>query len=81
MPSRSELPGEISRRRFLNALTRLGFVIDTFGGKGDHIKVIWPTTQKSITVTGDLRKDVLYYVLKEIEMMSGMTWEEIKKEL
>lgn len=81
MPSRSELPGELSRRKFLNALSRLGFTIDAFGGKGDHIKAIWPATQKSITIMGDLRKDVLYYVLKEIEMISGVTWEQIQKEL
>ena len=81
MPSRSELPGEISRRKFLAALGRLGFQINTIGGKGDHIKALWPPTQKSITVTGDLRKDVLYYLLKEIEITSGLTWEQVKAEL
>lgn len=81
MPSRSELPGELSRRKFLNALIRLGFTVDVFGGKGDHVKVIWPLTQKSITVTGDLRKDVLYYLLKEIETISGITWEQVKNQL
>lgn len=29
----------------------------------------------------DIRKDVLYYLLKEIENMSGVTWEDIKNEL
>jgi len=62
MSSRSELPGNISRNKFLNALRRVGFVINAVGGKGDHIKVIWPTTQKSISVDSDLRKDVLYYL-------------------
>ncbi len=81
MPSRSELPGELSRRKFLNSLIRLGFEVDAFGGKGDHTKVIWPPSHKSITLIGDLRKDVLYYVLKEIEMISGVTWEQIQKEL
>lgn len=79
MPSRSELPGEIKRRKFTKALERLGFVIDTTGGKGSHIKIVWPVTQKSITIPSDIRKDVLYYVLKEIETMSGVTWEDIKK--
>lgn len=81
MPSRSELPGNISRQKFLNALVRLGFWVNTVGGKGDHFKVIWPSTQKSVTVDGDLRKDVLYYLLKQIEVVSGVTWEDIKKEL
>lgn len=72
MPSRSELPGDLSRRKFLNALRRLGFEINTVGGKGDHFKVVWPATQKSVTVIGDVRKDVLYYLLKEIEAMSGV---------
>lgn len=81
MPSRSELPGEIPRKKFLRALRRLGFEINTVGGKGDHVKIIWPATQKSISVDGDLRKDVLYYLLKEIEAVSPVTWEQIKKEL
>ncbi len=81
MPSRSELPGDLSRRKFLNALSRLGFEINTVGGKGDHVKVIWPATQKSVTVIGDLRKDVLYYLLKEIETISGVGWDQIKDNL
>ena len=81
MPSRSELPGEIPRQKLLNVLRRLGFEINTVGGKGDHFKVTWPRTQKSVTVIGDLRKDVLYYLLKEIEKISGVTWEQIKNEL
>mgnify|MGYP001565898235 FL=1 len=81
MPSRSELPGDIPRRKFLDALRRLGFEINTIGGKGDHVKVVWSPTQKSVTVVGDLRKDVLYYVLKEIETISDVTWEQIKAEL
>jgi hypothetical protein len=81
MPSRSELPGDKSRHKFLNAPTSLGFEDNITGGKGDHLKVTWPRTQKSVTVTNDLRKDVLYYLLREIEVISGVTWEEIKKEL
>ena len=81
MPSRSELPGDLPRKKFLRALCRLGFVVNTVGGKGDHIKLIWPPTQKSISVDSDLRKDVLYYLLKEIETISGLTWEQIKSQL
>ena len=81
MPSLSELPGEIKRKKFAKALHRLGFVIDTKGGDGSHIKVTWPATQKSVTLQSELRKDVLYYVLKEIERCSEITWEDIKKEL
>ena len=81
MPSRRELPGDISRKKFLAALVRLGFQVNTVGGKGDHVKVIWPRSQKSVSVDTDLRKDVLYYLLKEIERISGVTWEQIKQEL
>ena len=81
MPSRSELPGDLSRRKFLAALRRLGFKINTIGGKGDHMKVVWPKTQKSVTVIRDLRKDVLYYLLKEIESISGITWDKIRGNL
>ena len=81
MPSLSELPGEIKREKFAKALTRLGFIIDERGGDGSHYKATWPATQKSITIQSDLRKDVLYYLLKEIEEYSDLTWEDIKKEL
>ena len=63
--------------KFLKALKRLGFEINKVGGKGGHVKVVWPPTQKSITVISDLRKDVLYYLLKEIENISGITWDQI----
>jgi len=81
MPSLSELPGEIKRKKFIRALQRLGFIIDKTGGAGSHYKITWPRTQKSVTLQSELRKDVLYYLLKEIERHSGVTWEEIKKEL
>lgn len=81
MPSRSELPGTLSRDKFLNALERCGFTINRAGGKGDHYKVIWPKTGKSVTVTNDLRRDVLYYLVKQLESISEVSWEDIKKEL
>lgn len=65
----------------MKALIRLGFEINTRGGDGSHIKIIWPKTQKSLTIPEDLRKDVLYYIVKEIEAMCEVTWDEIKKEL
>lgn len=81
MPSLSELPGEIKRRKFIRALKRLGFNIDKTGGDGSHYKATWPKTQKSITIQSKLRKDVLYYLLKEIEEYSDVNWEDIKNEL
>jgi len=81
MPQLSKLPGDIGRKKFIKALNRLGFIINTVGGAGSHIKAVWPRTQKSITIPNDLRKDVLYYVLKEIEQYSGVTWEQIEQEL
>lgn len=81
MPSRSELPGEIKTRKLLRALKRRGFEINQAGGKGSHVKITWPKTQKSVTVVQRIDKDVLYYLLKEIEEISGVTWEEIKREL
>jgi len=81
MPPRSELPGSIQRKAFIRALVRLGFQIDETGGNGSHYKMTWPPSQKCITVQQRLDKDVLYYLLKEIETYSGVTWEDIKKEL
>ena len=81
MPSLSELPSNLKRKNLNKALSRLGFIIDMKGGAESHMKVTWPQTQKCITIQKDLRKDVLYYVLKEIEECSGITWDRIKIEL
>ncbi len=81
MPSLSELPGEIKRRKFTKALKRLGFIIDKKGGDGSHYKIIWPANDKSVTVPVKIRKDVLFYVIKEIEEISNVNWQDIKKEL
>ncbi len=50
MPSHSELPGEIKRKKLIKALARLGFEIDVCGGDGSHYKVIWPKTMKSVII-------------------------------
>ncbi len=81
MPSLSELPGEVKRDKFIRALQRLGFIVSKTGGDGSHYKATWPKTQKSIAIQSKLRKDVLHYLLKEIEQYSGITWEDIKKGL
>ncbi len=81
MPPLSELPGEIPRTKFLNALRRVGFQIDLAGGDGSHCKVTWPATQKSVTIIQRLIKQRLKYILREIETVSGITWEDIQKEL
>lgn len=80
MPPLSQLPGSIPRKKFLRALSKLGFKINEVGGKGSHVKVIW-TDEKSITIPVDLNKPVLRYILIEVENISKLTWEEIKKEL
>jgi hypothetical protein len=81
MPPRSELPGSIHRKAFLRALKRLGFEINEMGGDGSHCKVTWPKTQRCIIIQQRIDKDVLYYLLKEIEIHSGITWDQIKEEL
>lgn len=81
MPPLSQLPGDLSRKKFCKALERLGFIVDKSGGDGSHYKIICPNTEKTVTLPKDLRKDVLYYVLKEIETYCGVTWEQIQKEL
>ena len=81
MPSLSQLPGEIKRKKLTKALTRLGFVIDEKGGDGSHYKALWPKTQKSVTIPQDISKYTLYYLLKEIEAASGIIWEDIKNQL
>ena len=80
MPSLSELPGDLKRNKLTKALKRLGFEIDTIGGKGSHYKIICPN-QKTLTVQYNLDKKMLLVVLKEIEKYSGITWKQIKKNL
>jgi len=81
MPSRSDLPSQINREKFIKALLRLGFEINKQGGKGSHYKATYISTQKMVTIPSDLDKDTLYYLLKEIEKYSGVTWENIKIKL
>ena len=81
MPSLSQLPGEVKRKKLTKALARLGFVINEKGGDGSHYKALWPRTQKSITIPQDISKYTLHYLLKEIEFASGLTWDDIQKEL
>jgi len=50
MPSLSELPGDIKRKKFAKALERLGFVINRTGGKGDHYKAIWSKNGKAVVI-------------------------------
>jgi predicted RNA binding protein YcfA (HicA-like mRNA interferase family) len=81
MPSLSQLPGYVRRKKFIRALSSLGFDINTDGGDGSHYKATWPRTQKCVIIQADLRKDVLYYLLKEIENCSGITWDDIRAKL
>ena len=81
MPSPNDLPGEIKRAKFIKALERCGFEINKVGGNGSHYKAIWPRNQKSVTIQQDLPKQVLRYVLKEIEICSGVTWDQINAKL
>ena len=67
----------------MRALVRLGFDINESGGDGSHYKVTWPKTQKAFTVQAKLPKQVLKYLIKEIESITGgvITWEKIKENL
>lgn len=80
MPSLSELPGEIKKKKFLRALVRLGFIVNETGGKGSHCKVVW-RNQKSVTLPTKLIKQTLKYIIPEITEISGITWEQIEGEM
>lgn len=81
MPSLSQLPSGLNRKKFIRALIRVGFDISKKGGDGSHYKATWPSTQKSITIQYDFRKDVLYKTIKQIKAISGIDWKEIEKNL
>lgn len=59
----------------------MGFRIDKSGGNGSHCKVTWPKNEKCVIIQCNMRKDVLRYVLKQIREISGITWEDIKREM
>ncbi len=81
MPSRSKLPGNIKRKKLTKALKRLGFEIDKSGGSGSHFKIICPGTHKCIILPKRLDKDVLQYIISDIEEYSNITWEDISENL
>ncbi len=81
MPSLSGLLGKINRKKFIKALKRLDFTISKKGGKRSHFKVTYNLNQKSITIPENLDKNILYYVLKEIESYTNVTWNEIKNKM
>ncbi len=81
MPSRSQLPGVIKKRKFIKALEKNGFVISKKGGKGGHFKATYEN-EKAITLpSSNLRKDQSYYIIKAIEEISDVTWEDLEKYL
>jgi len=84
MPPLSDLPGDLPRNKFLKALKRVGFIVDTSGGDGSHAMIIWPSTNKSVTIPHQMiPKQVLHYLLKEIHSVTigEVSWERIKQEL
>lgn len=81
MPPLSTPLEEIKRKKFIRALQQVGFDVNGTRGNGSHYKATWPKIQKSITIQYKLPKEVLYHALKEIELCSGVTWDEIKKQL
>lgn len=83
MPSLSELPGDLKRPKFIKSLDRLGFEISMRGGNGTHYKVTWPSTQKAFSVPMRLDKHTLYYLIKEIEVITNghIAWDDIKNNL
>lgn len=81
MPSLSELPGNIDRKRLIRSLERLGFIVNTYGGNGSHHKITWPKNEKCVIIPKNLPKQSLKYVLDEIEKCSHITWDEIKENL
>ena len=79
MPALSELQ-DVTRKQLLRALSRLGFRINHSGGKGSHCKATW-RNEKCVTIPDFKNKVQSKYLLKEIEEISGVTWENIKEEL
>jgi len=81
MPSLSKLPGSIKRKKLIKALERVGFEVSKTAGNGSHYKVTWPKTQKSLTLPYQIEKQILAYILKEIERISDLKWEDIRNNL
>ena len=81
MPSRSELPGSVKKRKFIKALEKNGFRINKKGGKGGHFKATYKN-EKAITLpSSNLEKYQLYYIVQEIERVTDVEWRDLKRYL
>jgi len=70
------LPGEIDGRRFLRAMSRLGWVLES--QRGSHRKLVHP--QKGIIIVafhGTIRRQIVHRILRD----AGLDIEEFLREL
>lgn len=58
------IPSDCSQKRFLKACKKAGLVIDYYGGKGSHAKVIDPKHKQFITVQNKLYRVIIKEKIK-----------------
>ena len=80
MSPHDQLPSDINPKKLIKALKRLGFAINSKGGKGSHVKVTWKN-EKSVTVQRNLHKSARRSLIKEIQGISGVTRDNIREKL
>lgn len=81
MPSLSSIPSDINYRKFSRALKRRGFFINKSGGNGSHVKVVWPSSGKSVTIPCKIYKNNAKHYLEALEEISGVPARDILREI
>ena len=60
-------PSDSSQKKIVKAFRKIGFIVNTCGGKGSHIKIIDPKTKKWTTVQSKIYKEVIRSYIKFVE--------------
>lgn len=70
-------------RKLITALKRRGFLIYTRGGKGSHIKIIDPKTNKSLTIPfqKELKPGLRVRTIKDLTTRFGLSRDDLLRGL
>ncbi|MEA2065009.1 MAG: hypothetical protein U9O66_01790 [Patescibacteria group bacterium] len=64
---RYNFPSDSSQKKIIKAFKKIGFITNNSGGKGSHIKVIEPKSEKWIIVQKQVYKEAIRSYIKFVE--------------
>lgn len=79
MPPPFNFPSDSNQRRIIKAFQKIGFVINSKGGKGSHVKVIDPKTGRWTIIQSNIHKAVIRDYVKFVEKLGYDVDNFIKK--